>query len=190
MRAYASSEESEVVRMKALDDCHPATFNAAVGPGTCNVAFRGETKFSEFINQLREDKRADDWKFSEDDVELRTGDTLVIASRGGEFHTFTQVAGFGGGIIGLLNVLSGNPVTPVPECSRVAAVEVPAGPGGLPIFVLNGPSASNIFMPSFLSGVPPSTGSLTAGGSVLTPGTHLFQCCIHPWMRATVTVGK
>jgi plastocyanin len=24
---------------------------------------------------------------------------------------------------------------------------------------------------------------------VTTAGTHLYQCCIHPWMRATVIVG-
>jgi len=33
---------------------------------------------------------------------------------------------------------------------------------------------------------------VAAGGHVeaspLTIGTHRFQCCIHPWMRATVTV--
>ena len=23
----------------------------------------------------------------------------------------------------------------------------------------------------------------------LSPGTHKFQCCIHPWMHTTITVG-
>ena len=167
--AYASSEK-EAVRMEVLDDCNPATFNAALFPGACNVAFRGETTFREFINQLRKDKVADEWVFDPDEVDLNTGDTLVIVSRGGEFHTFTEVAAFGGGVVPLLNELSGNPV-PRPECFRI-------------------PSDSNIGVPSFLSGAPFPTNSLTAGGSVLTPGTHHFQCCIHPWMRATVTVGK
>jgi hypothetical protein len=36
-------------------------------------------------------------------------------NRGGEVHTFTHVAAFGGGIIPPLNALSGNPV-PAPEC--------------------------------------------------------------------------
>jgi plastocyanin len=33
--------------------------------------------------------------------------------------------------------------------------------------------------------VPPGS---TIQINVLTPGTHKFQCCIHPWMRAAVKV--
>ena len=61
-----------------------------------------------------------------------------------------------GGIVPLLNDLSGNPV-PAPECLRLEADDF----------------------------IPPS-GTYT--DTVETPGTELYQCCIHPWMRATVHV--
>jgi plastocyanin len=34
----------------------------------------------------------------------------------------------------------------------------------------------------------PPGGRQTIGSDVLTPGLNRFQCCIHPWMRATVRV--
>jgi hypothetical protein len=45
----------------------------------------------------------------------RIADELHTSSYG-ETHTFTEVAQFGGGLVGLLNDLSGNPV-PAPECN-------------------------------------------------------------------------
>jgi hypothetical protein len=39
---------------------------------------------------------------------------------------------------------------------------------------------------------PPGTAIVTPGNTMpiagLSPGVHSFQCCIHPWMRAVVTV--
>ena len=46
---------------------------------------------------------------------LRIADELHTSSYG-ETHTFTEVAQFGGGLVGLLNDLSGNPVR-APECN-------------------------------------------------------------------------
>jgi hypothetical protein len=40
---------------------------------------------------------------------------LAARNRGGEEHTFTEVANFGGGCIAALNDLLG--LTPVPECA-------------------------------------------------------------------------
>jgi len=34
----------------------------------------------------------------------------------------------------------------------------------------------------------PAGGTTTIGSSLLTPGTHLFMCVIHPWMEETVVV--
>ena len=57
----------------------------------------------------------------------RMGDTFVAVNNGGETHTFTEVKAFGGGIVPLLNVLSGNPV-PAPECLALDAEDfVPPG---------------------------------------------------------------
>ena len=48
---------------------------------------------------------------------------------GGEAHTFTEVDDFGGGIVPVLNDLSGNPV-PAPECVQLGPADfIP--PGGV-----------------------------------------------------------
>jgi hypothetical protein len=41
-----------------------------------------------------------------------------VTFRGGEIHTFTRVAAFGGGIVPFLNGLSGTPVV-APECTAL-----------------------------------------------------------------------
>jgi hypothetical protein len=39
------------VQVNIKDDCDPATFNAAVGPGTCSG--NGKTTFQDFVAQLQ-----------------------------------------------------------------------------------------------------------------------------------------
>ena len=58
----------------------------------------------------------------------RSGQSVRARNEGGETHTFTEVAKFGGGFVPPLNALSGNP-TPAAEClaSSVGATIVPAG---------------------------------------------------------------
>ena len=111
-----------------LDDCDPATFNAAIGPGTC--VKDGGTTFQAFIGQLLAQGRAPAWRFAPAQLNLDAGGTLQANNRGGEDHTFTEVANFGGGCIQALNDLLG--LTPVPECAgfpggAFAATLVPAG---------------------------------------------------------------
>ena len=48
-------------------------------------------------------------------LKLDAGGTLQAHNRGGEDHSFTEVANFGGGCIAALNELLG--LTPVPECA-------------------------------------------------------------------------
>src|SRR5512132_1475301 len=48
--AAGASAVSATRQVQVLDDCDPATFNAALGPGTCIKD--GTTTFSEFIAQL------------------------------------------------------------------------------------------------------------------------------------------
>jgi len=48
--AVGASAASATRQVQVLDDCDPATFNAAIGPGTCIKD--GETTFSEFTAQL------------------------------------------------------------------------------------------------------------------------------------------
>jgi hypothetical protein len=108
-----ASAASTTRQVQVLDDCDPATFNAAIGPGTC--VKDGGTTFSEFIAQLLAQGRAPAWRFAPAQLRLDAGGTLAAHNRGGEDHTFTEVASFGGGCIQALNDLLG--LTPVPECA-------------------------------------------------------------------------
>jgi len=146
---------SEERRVTMLDDCDAATFNAAIGPGTC--VKDGGVTFQEFIGQLIATGEAPAWRFAPEQVLLADGGSVDAYNRGGEFHTFTEVAAFGGGCVEPLNDILG--LTPVPEC---------AIPGIL--------GSTGVAPGEELEGAP------------LTSGVHLFECLIHPWMRATVTV--
>ena len=150
--ASASKTERHV---NMLDDCDMATFNAAVGDGTCSKA--GGVTFDEFIGQLIAQGQAPAWRFAPSRLSVPAGGSIEAYNRGGEAHSFTEVAHFGGGCIDALNQILG--LSPVPECGDPSLF-----PGGL---------------------VPPGGDTDTAS---LPAGVHLFQCLIHPWMRATVTV--
>jgi plastocyanin len=149
----SASRTSRHVNM--LDDCDAASFNAAIGPGTCSKA--GGLSFGEFIGQLQAKGQAPAWRFAPDKVKLPAGGSLEAYNRGGEAHSFTEVANFGGGCVQALNDILG--LSPVPECANPAKFPGSiVGPGGE---IETAPLAS---------------------------GVHLFECLIHPWMRATVTV--
>jgi hypothetical protein len=150
-------------RVIMYDDCDPATFNAAVGDGTC--VGEGETAFGDFIGQLAAQGSADGWFFSRDRFNIDSGGTIDVVNEGGEFHTFTKVAHFGGGCVPALNAVLG--LTPVPECGGVTVPEIPAEFAA--------------------SGVPPG---VTRPFNVTGRGTQLYQCLIHPWMRSVVDVRK
>jgi plastocyanin len=154
--------------VKMFDDCQPASFTLAVGPGAC--IGDGETTFQALIAELQATKAAAEWKFDPSMLTIRGGRPVILENEGGETHSFTLVKAFGGGFVAPLNGLSGNPV-PAPECASTA-------PNGS--LVPNPPSAVNVFVAA-----DKEAAFSTAG---LTPGTYLFQCCIHPWMRVVLTV--
>jgi hypothetical protein len=154
--AVTLTADDGVRTVQIRDDCDPATFNAdpPVGPGLGVICGGdGDTTFGDFIAELQATQTAEKWRFNP----TSTDDTRVMArNRGGETHTFTPVAKFGGGIIPGLNALSGNPVE-APECADGAKFGASV--------VLAGASSKTI---------------------TAKPGDR-FQCCIHPWMRLTVT---
>jgi hypothetical protein len=156
------------------DDCDPATFNAAAGPGTCVGS--GKTTFDKFIAQLTQHQTAFLWFFAPGQSAVPVGQMLKLGNTGGETHTFTKVAEFGGGFIIPLNLLSGNPV-PRPECTTGVAVG--------PVMLQPQPeSPTNIFVEAGTVEDGP-----TAGSAILPVGkTVKFMCCIHPWMRTEITV--
>lgn len=143
-------------KVRLLDDCDPATFNAiALCVGN------GHTTLDEFFAELAATQDAHKWRNQPSQMLINVGRPTFIENRGGEVHTFTPVAEFGGGFIDALNALSGNP-EPAPECANQGSLTfIP--PGG----TLAGP---------------------TAGSGDLPVGTHKFQCCIHPWMRTVIEV--
>jgi len=99
-----------------------------------------------------------EWKFKDSKVSLKAGTSLLIQNRGGETHSFTEVSAFGTGIVPQLNN--------------------PAFQGADPAVPVDPTTVGASF-------VDPGKSTTIVG---LAPGTHMFQCLIHPWMRAVVTV--
>jgi plastocyanin len=116
---------NHLVSMK--DACDPTTFDAALqDPSAC--LRDGGVTFQEFVAQLQKHQRAGAWHFAPPSLQVSEGATLTAVNRGGEVHTFTEVENFGGGMVPLLNDLSGNP-TPAPECLALTPSDFVA-PGG------------------------------------------------------------
>jgi hypothetical protein len=151
----------KVQQIIMLDECDPATFNAAFGPDTCrNVVSGGGVVLPDFLAALPTGHPA--WLFfPTNELELTTGDTLRVINQGGEIHTFTEVSSYGGGFIPVLNNPANSPA--VPECE-----------GG---YAKNAKLASTRLIQG---------SSLLVDG--LTKGVHHFECCVHPWMRLDVEV--
>ncbi|MFL5756851.1 MAG: hypothetical protein ACJ77N_11195 [Chloroflexota bacterium] len=155
----ASSHRTVVMR----DACDGPSFNApppaGIGPGTC--ARNGGVTLGKFVDQLHAMHRAPAWRFAPSQMKLASGGTVTATNRGGEFHTFTEVANFGPGCVDFLNVAIGLPAGQLaPECAIPGIFGATgAGPGG------------------------------TVTTDALGTATHKFQCLIHPWMRTTVNVG-
>ena len=136
-----------------FDACDPDSFNAALGAGTC--VRNGGLPFDSFLDLLRRHHSAGAWHFTPPQAQLSVGDVLLAINRGGETHSFTEVEEFGGGVVPLLNDLTGL-TTVAPECNQ--AKFIPAG------------------------------GSWSETED--EEGVEKYQCCIHPWMRAEIRVGK
>ena len=161
---HALAQEKEnpqtPVQVVALDECDPATFNAVLGPAFChNVALGASTKLTDLFAKAKAGTPDPGWDFEPDTVNIKQGATLTVFDQGGEPHTFTEVAQFGGGFLPVLNAPGEDTV---PECA-----------GGF----------SNVAVAK--------TRILQGSQRLLTDlskGKHLFQCCIHPWMRMEVEV--
>jgi plastocyanin len=164
--AFAQEEDKPTpLQIVALDECDPITFNAALGPDFCkNVALAFvtqlgfATKFADLFAKAAAGAPDPGWDFEPDRVTINKGTPLVVVNQGGEPHTFTEVAQFGGGFIPGLN---GGQAT-VPECA-----------GGFKRVAV---ARTRILQGSQLQ----VTG--------LSKGEHHFECCIHPWMHVTVDV--
>jgi len=157
--ALAQEGTRTPVQIVALDECDPTTFNLNIGADFCkNVALGSATTFDALFAEAKAKNPDPAWDFEPDKVTIKKGTPLIVVDQGGEPHTFTEVAKFGGGFIGDLN---GGQAT-VPECA-----------GGFKNLAV---ARTRILQGSQLQ----VTG--------LSEGEHLFECCIHPWMRVTVDV--
>jgi plastocyanin len=161
--AALAQENTPIPRqIVALDECDPTTFNAVLGPDFCkNVALAFvtpfATKFADLFAKAAAGVPDPNWDFEPDKVTIKKGTPLIVVNQGGEPHTFTQVAKFGGGFVAGLNAGQ----APVPEC------------------------AGGFKTPVARTGILQGSQLQVAG---LSKCEHLFQCCIHPWMRVTVDV--
>ena len=149
----------------ALDECDPTTFNAALsesGGGFCHnvslAALGYATTLSDLFAEAAAGTPDPGWDFEPDQVTIKQGNAVSVVDQGGEPHTFTEVAQFGGGFIPGLN----NGQATVPECN-----------GGFKNIAV---ARTRVIQGSRLD------------VSGLSKGKHLFQCCIHPWMRMEVDV--
>lgn len=148
-------------RIELQDDCDPATFNAALGEGAC--VGDGDTTFDELIESLIEGDPDGHWRNHPDKTHVRRGDNLAITNTGGEFHTLTEVAAFGPGCVPEINDLLGLTGPPAADCGAAFSDPRTALPPG-------------------------GSGTLPTKG--MSPGTHKFECMIHPWMHTTVKVRR
>ena len=132
--ASADRPGDDARTLRIYDSCDPATFNAVFNDPTICIK-QGHVPFDRFIAELTRTQKAAQWRFAPQNVELNSGEGVFALNEGGEVHTFTRVAQFGGGILPLLNDLSGNP-TVAPECTTLEADDFVA-PGALYTAELN-----------------------------------------------------
>jgi plastocyanin len=153
--ACTDSGPSASTHVSIQDQCDPASFNAALGPGSCTK--QGTETFAQFNDELTATQKVAAWQFVPATLTIRVGQSITATNNGGETHTFTEVAQFGGGIVPSLNQASGNPVE-APECQQLTSTDIM------------------------------SPGMTFTADAATAVETERYQCCIHPWMRATVTV--
>ena len=151
-------------RIRILDRCDPATFNATPAGVLCDTNFDGGVSLQDFQELLTPPAFGHPaWRFNAPYVVIDPDDRVRVTNRGGEDHTFTEVPEleegknpFGGGRVDALNAPF--VLTPLPQCGAAVAPVIHPGDS---IQIKH-----------------------------LSEGTHYFQCCIHPWMHAIIQVGS
>src|SRR5262245_66621725 len=100
-KAQVNSNNADVA---LVDNCDPATFNAAI-PGVCaHTPHRLDTTFAEFQALLFSPLATNiighpAWNFSPGYISIRAGQTVRAINVGGEGHTFTALPAHGGGVV-------------------------------------------------------------------------------------------
>jgi len=149
-------------KFEVTDNCAP---NADWGPNGC-LRDEGEVTRAEFAAANANGYPGHpSWRIVPPYTADQSQEAIRVENTGGRGHTFTEVARFGGGFVAPLNPST---AALAPECA-----------------IRN---ADGTLRPA-----PQAQASMLAPGAELrveglAPGTHNFQCCIHPWMRTTVKV--
>jgi hypothetical protein len=163
--------------IEAQDACDPATFvDPDTGDSLCSRSDGSgrRVSFDKLLNRISEKGAHGAWRFTPDNAKVNAGEPVSVQmGRGGEFHTFTRVDAFGPGCIQILNDLVFGPGSAMPAvCGEL--VPVPDGSGAL----APKPFVEDAVLPF----------ATPVAAAKLKPGVNMFQCMIHPWMHATVTV--
>ena len=165
--AQGNGNSPGVAQVVALDECDPTTFNAVLGEsggGFChNVSlalFGYATTLDDLLSLAEAGTPDPGWDYEPDTLTIKQGTTVSVVDQGGEPHTFTEVKAFGNGFLPPLN--PGSATSVIPECS-----------GGFKNIAV---ARTRVVQGSRLDVIG------------LSKGKHLFQCCIHPWMRMEVDV--
>jgi hypothetical protein len=119
----------------------------------------------EFVAELGATQTVQRWNFTPTQLTARLGVDLLGNNVGGEEHTFTPVKEFGGGFIDFLNGLAGTPVK-APECLALDEDDLVASGDK---YLIEAEELADV-----------------VDGS----GVARVQCCVHPWMRATVRMQR
>ncbi len=160
-RAQGNGNSPRIAQVVALDECDPTTFDAVLGADYCKNITLGAFTTLPVLSAGAEAGTPDPgWDFEPDTLTINQGTVVSAVNQGGEPHTFTEVKAFGNGFVPPLN--PGSATSAIPECA--------GGFGSVAV------AKTRILQGSHLD----ITG--------LSKGKHLFQCCIHPWMRMEVDV--
>lgn len=124
-----SGRSAEVRTVEVRDKCDPATFNAALGGPVCAPHKDAGVTFDEFLEKLNPvDFGHDGWRNNPDETTIRRGDSLKVTNRGGEAHSFTEVAAFGPGCVDDLNLPLGlGPGPGIDVCGPLFGALIPPG---------------------------------------------------------------
>ena len=114
-------------KVKILDKCDPATFNATPAGVLCDVNFDGGVTLEEFQELLTPSAFGHPaWRFNAPYLEIDPKEKVRVTNRGGEDHTFTEVSEqFGGGRVEALNAPLG--LTALPACAANVAPAIHPG---------------------------------------------------------------
>jgi len=156
----AGSRAADIELVRIQDRCDQATF-----PPEAGCVGSGGVTFARFLEKLNPtDGGHRAWTFHFGKGHIDAGEPLRITNTGGEPHSFTEVSAFGTGVVPPLNAAlpAGTP----------PAVAVGFGS-------LEEANGATLLLPGAERTI-----------ANLSPGTHHFQCLIHPWMRLDVEVRK